>query len=49
LTYKRLPAAYLLYSIGDDRVDDSGAPSAPFALPVPKGDIVVPVDLQRAK
>ncbi|HVX13012.1 MAG TPA: hypothetical protein VHC22_17645 [Pirellulales bacterium] len=49
LMYKKLPTGYLLYSIGDDRVDDSGTPSAPFALPVPKGDIVVAVVLPAAK
>ena len=48
LTYKKLSAGYLLYSIGDDRIDDLGAPSAPLALPVPKGDIVVAVDLAPA-
>jgi hypothetical protein len=40
LTYKRLPAGYRLYSIGDDRIDDGGTPAAPLALPVPKGDLV---------
>jgi hypothetical protein len=45
LTYKKLPAGYLLYSIGNDRTDDSGSPSAPLAWPVPNGDIVVAVDL----
>ena len=48
LTYKKLPANYLLYSIGSDLIDDSGAPCAPLAWPVPEGDIVVPVDLPPA-
>jgi hypothetical protein len=45
LIYKKLPVGYLLYSVGHDRVDDSGAPTKPLTLPVPKGDLVVAVDL----
>lgn len=48
LTYQKLPDGYLLYSVGYDGVDDRGAPTKPLTLPVPKGDIVVPVDLQPA-
>lgn len=48
LTYKRLPVVYRLYSVGYDRVDDSGAPTVPLTLPIPKGDIVVAVDLPPA-
>lgn len=45
LTYKKLPTGYVLYSVGYDRVDDSGSPTVPLTLPIPKGDIVVAVDL----
>lgn len=48
LTYKKLPVGYVLYSVGYDHVDDSGAPTVPLTLPIPKGDIVVAVDLQSA-
>jgi hypothetical protein len=48
LTYKKLRDGYLLYSVGYDGIDDSGAPTMPLTLPVPKGDIVVAVDLKRA-
>ena len=48
LAYKKLPAGYVLYSVGYDRVDDSGAPTVPLTLPIPKGDIVVAVDLPPA-
>ena len=48
LTYRKLPEGYLLYSVGYDRIDDSGAPTVPLTLPIPKGDIVVAVDLQPA-
>lgn len=49
LTYKKLPEGYLLYSVGYDRVDDSGSATKPLALPVPKGDIVVAVDFAPAR
>lgn len=49
LTYKKRPASYLLYSTGEDHVDDSGSPAATFLWPhVLIGDIVVPVDLPPA-
>jgi hypothetical protein len=47
LRYEKHAAEYLLYSIGDDRVDDAGTPARPFKWPS-KGDIVVAVDFQSA-
>lgn len=44
LTYKKQSGAYMLYSIGHDRLDDSGTPAGPLALPLPKGDLVVDIE-----
>lgn len=48
LSYKKLPEGYVLYSVGYDHVDNAGAPTVPLTLPIPKGDIVVPVDVPPA-